>query len=829
MKIDKRKSVGENSRIYIHVERKRFLENFWNEYELCQKREAKNWEISVYNFWGVGGTGKTELLNDLYNGLVSKKGFRVIKAFDEKKSMLENMLSIRNILVKQYSVDFTLFDLVYCEYCKKTGRDLNDFEKKSLFSNKIVESIYPFLNIMPNINLLAAIPQALKPYEEELKEKFNDDSFRFTYYSYVELEKRLPQYFAEALQTFLLKSDKIITVIIDNIDWIKGEDKEVFNKWFLEKGALIQSIPNVLWVFASREKICNDFFSDKTVQNCNVEGFDIYETREYLERLHISEEYLEDIFAITQGMPLYLELCKETYFACIKNKEQFDVEIIRGGEEQLVHTFYKYLSDKEKRLLRIMSFLNSWTEGIMLELLEHMGTHDLIDEYYKVQDMSFVHKDNERFYIHSIVGEIISKQITKSELNIISSCGSVIFTETESMMYEMKKNFFVITEGREFEKYVLMEVLKNLYYLAEQGKVYDVMRYRRIIFEYSKKYNNVDFALAVVDWSCAKAYTTVREINKSLYYSERAYQKVKSNVYISMNASFFDFYVDIKEQYANDLMLCGHNEMSMKIRSEIWSECKRKYGKRSFASMVSEQNYCLSMINNISTQSEGIIRLSKVINKREKSDYGEEYQEQNLQHTINAKITLGEVYADRGEYEKAVKWGREAVITAHSYFYNKEKVEQVRFIHNRYVERIIYSYAEILIGMREFDNAIPLLEELYSSWENLYDENSQIMLSIANCLGIAYSEVGETEKGKKLLLNCYQKSYDTNGKYSRKTLQYKKEYAICIALGGGDEEALELLEDCLFAYKVTYGEDGTEQLDNLEKAVSIQKKKMRLT
>lgn len=832
MKIDKRKSITNNSKVYIRLERENLLSKFWNEYKLANKKTCNEWEISIFNFFGVGGTGKTELVNDLYNQLNDSKQC-IIKVFDENQSILENILCVRNILVSQYKADFSLFDLVYCEYCKKMGRSLSEFEKKSLFSNKIIESIYPILNVIPNLNLLAAIPQCLKPYEQEIRKKFSENSFQFVYYSYVELEKRLPQYFAEDFQKFLLKENKVFTLIIDNIDWISGEDRILFENWFLKEGSLTHSLPNIIWVFAQRERIKDTFFPDKTVQNIKVGNFDKDQTEIYLKGLNIREEYFDDIYALTSGLPLYLELCKETYYACIKNKQAFNIDILGKEKENLVHTFYRYMGEEHKKVLRIMSYLVSWTDSIFTELLRYMNIENCNVAYEEVKNMSFIHVGQERYYIHDIVGEVIETQLTKSELELVSSYINTKYDETERLTFDLKKNMISIVNEKEFEKYILEEIFSILFFYAEQGKSYEILRCRRILMEKSADFKDANFSYAIIDWCCAKAYVTLGEFEKSLLYSKSAYEKLSYYILSFEKDNGFNgqIYISIKEHYANDLQQCGNYEESLKIRSEIWSESKRLYGKDSFQSIVCEHNFYLSLLEDETTQLEGINKIIRIIKKREKFICGGEIDKTNLQHIINAKITLGRVYASRGDYENAVKWGQEAAILAYDTFWKKiEGVEEdvIAITEKNYAEKIIFSFAEILMDIREFKSMVSLLEEIYSSWIKIFDEKSQIMMSLTYCLGVAYGEVGRPEKGKELLRKCYEYSYDTRGKYDKKTLRYRKEYAICLAYAGEDDESLATLEECLFAYLEVYGDDNSKQLEFLRHAIMVQKKKLSL-
>ena len=311
------------------------------------------------------------------------------------------------------------------------------------------------------------------------------------------------------------------------------------------------------------------------------------------------------------------------------------------------------------------------------------------------------------------------------------------------------------------------------------------------------------------------AYFYHAKVLQKLGFLDKAYEsyEVAYNIVCSverptyMKQCAYDYYAtNIREEYANALQYCQKYEESRIIREKILEQSIKKYGRKKYETIVAQQNLYTLFIYMDDFRDKGIMGLKTIINRREKLIIKDNNIIcMNAEHIIWAKQSLADGYEKKNDLEMAIKYSAEAYFEA-----LEMKGEQ-----DYYTQSIANRLADMLMTIREYELVIKLTEGIYATMKEIISDGNVLLNSMRYTLGVAYGASGRIEEGKNLLRECYEYAHDTWGIVDKRTLMYKKEYAICLAYEKQHEEAIEMLLDCKELYESTYGLDGEDQLFNI--------------
>ena len=121
---------------------------FWDNYQLCKSTPE---DIHVIQFSGIGGIGKSALLNNLINEMQTAPKRIKFAYFDFsiKQDTHSFLVFIKNQLSNKYGFSFPLFELGLYIYYKKIGIDIEYLKETSFLDNSPLLSF--MLEVMGNI------------------------------------------------------------------------------------------------------------------------------------------------------------------------------------------------------------------------------------------------------------------------------------------------------------------------------------------------------------------------------------------------------------------------------------------------------------------------------------------------------------------------------------------------------------------------------------------------------------------------------------------------------------------------------------------------------
>lgn len=737
---------------------------FWNEFRSLYEykdldtkiEEAKNNNNPhIINYYGIGGMGKTTLVNKLINELEEKeKGvMRIFLDLENFSSILELLYSIRNILNNDYKIKFNKFDLALTTYLKKVGKNQETPEIKTLLDSSPVTKIVFDTIAGASLSGYFATLCADKVINWREKEKFK--KFAKT----LELEQlpnniltKLPQYLADDINKFLKEKEhkaKPNSRIVFFIDAIERLDENTLDssvgiqklKWLynLNKTGIINRIINSLFVITSREKI--NYISN--VKSYKIDKFDKNYSLEYLKKAGIQDEKLcEEIYdKYTNGMPLMLSTCVDSYE--LGARELFEENVAGNGQEIIERLIGKLDLDSQV-LVYFLSCLKKWNDKFVIDnapkCIEGFSSY----RYERVKKMSFITEDSDANYtFDKTVYMILHNDKTEFKNNM-----KYVIERTNNFLIEYYKEKLETTNDK--------TITERIYALNQYIE-------RKILNETSEEELINDFKIIKNSLIELESLLLFEELSYCLNILQGKYEKI------------IEIRNEIKEMQIRMLYLSGrYQEEEDKAKEYLLLEPENIRALESLAMAY--------MYN--SKYEQAYEEIEKALNKIKNKDT-KEY--------IEILIKKSEIESRMAKHDEVLK-NYEWLIENLSKVYSGEELKKEQYKINTKIaktyslkseqEKAINKYKEILnIDSKD------LIERLKNEKDSLTMEE----LNLYNDLGNTYSNHGDLEKALELkneLLKIYIEFFGENHPWY---LNIMSDIAMIKAHKGAREEAIQLL------------------------------------
>lgn len=420
----------------LFVDRDAAAEYFWNKLKRVDDAAGRK-HSKVITYYGEGGIGKSWLLQyRLYDEVknrkneLQKKYAVVYHSLEAAQDIVGILCSFRSQIAAQMPRSaFPVFDAAIKHYEILLGRPVKLNSQKTRLEKTAgtIADICTLLSLAPSVGpLYKALTLMSKAGSAEQAADFIKKLSSFSLPPKTKqmieaiFRKRSTEGVADdlarcfAYDLFNNMHEYSVVFLVDTMEKLEYKDRSP-SALRVEK-TLLEHLPNkscnCLWVFAGREKLYPEI--KENMRGLEIEEHEIKDlTKEdafrYLrEKQEIGdEEILERIYEITEGTPLFLSMCVETY----RNQGCPSIEdFYIDNKRELISRYVKYLSENEQTVVRAMSTIIHWTDRDFEEVFTEVYKYYEIfsDAYDRMIKTSMIERVNdERFFLHRSVRSAI--------------------------------------------------------------------------------------------------------------------------------------------------------------------------------------------------------------------------------------------------------------------------------------------------------------------------------------------------------------------------------------------------------------------------------------
>lgn len=357
-----------------------------------------NHDYSVLNINGIGGIGKSQIINDFVEELKEKNIYYALidGKQDGIKSLVVNKKTICNLVefskyISNYSNNnkqfykeyraiierFEMISLKYSKYISNQNFDISPYE--GIIESSIGGSIGTLVAGIPGAILGAALGgvsgKTLKYFGREvnklLKIGFNEDDAKFC----VSIEKEISRTLIIGINRVIESTGKYV-LFIDSYDDIQSIENWLFSDF-------LSNMNNEQFrlVIASR---CNINVCElMKVKVIELQPFTFNQCEIYLDGLDLSKNDIEKIYSISKGIPWILSLIKSGDYL---NTDFYNEKIENFQFVHAKQTVDYILSNIESIKLKKLIEFTSITPSFNLDLISYCLT-DIESDDEEVTDL----------------------------------------------------------------------------------------------------------------------------------------------------------------------------------------------------------------------------------------------------------------------------------------------------------------------------------------------------------------------------------------------------------------------------------------------------------
>ena len=853
MKVIEKSLTPKASRYF--TDRKQPLEVFWEKYNIYQERmekDAPDIDVSVLMYYGIDGIGKSALIAKIISEMKEKLAAPQFAYYDfntkqDKRSVLE---IIRNILVNDYEYSFPLFDLALYNYAQKIGEDVTSSEIQTfLDGSELLTTTLDLAGIIP----AASVVTTLMEYADlglsiinELLNKHKRELIEIELKGPAELYAYLPSLFAQDLAENLEHNRQPLVIFLDTYEKLVNEMLSVGepldnDRWIR---GLIPNIPNVLWVIAGREKLKWEAFDSawsKTLEQHLLGSLTQNDSTQLMRSAGITDPaLLEDLYQLTDGTPVYLDLCADRYDHLKQKRISFGLETFGQNEHALIARFVRFMDIPRKYIVYVLSLLEIWND----EMMHTVGSNVIPDfswtTYEEIKDFSFISEYEGLYFMHQTVQEVLADccPMTTADRTFdkaVQFCKEKLAdSNLRDDIREQYLLWFVRFKMKAIEQSDVItffedELLEHFVQLLDTGKIETAEKLISLIF------------LAIEKQSEAYAYLMLRmsDVKKSAGDFKRAlkYAMRSKNLYADLKGTEHLAYLNALKHYgvalfntgndkhsfeifnhllrkreeiqgenhpdtieamlylANSLSALGKNEEALENREKVLSKRMEILGE-DHPDTVSAMHHLASSLSALGKYEEALIINNELVSKRQEM-LGEEHPD-----TISAKRYLAFCLSGLGKYEEAKEVFEEVLSLSREVFgvNHPDTLGAMQHMANSH------------FMLDEYEEELIIREEILSKRQEMLGENHPDTISAMHHLANSLFLLGEYEEALNAHAEVLSKRKEILGENHPDTILAKRYLAFSLATICRDEEAKALLEEDFSRSREVLGENHPDTI-----------------
>ena len=423
----------------VFIGRQEELEKFDFRYNEFKKHFPDN-EICVLNYYGIGGIGKTSLLNHIQDILNEKQEKYYFVDFKNNTNPADILKNASINLAKAHDFDFPKFDLAMLAYMRRTLTASERAEIESFIGrSKLLNLLFDASSFIPS-ETLALATSIIKLADSTIayvRNIFDDEPKiavqKIEALSTDELMKRLPAYFAADMRENIKKLDDPFFFLIDTFENLVDEIETkghtaYYDNWIRGENGLIQNMPNCLWIIAGREQLkWNQSNSEwqKAIRKYELHDFSQEETNSLLDAQYVASDNIKRvIYQLTNGTPFYIDACVRRYYSLIDRDEIVTPEKFGHNKDELMERYTRDYDLETKQIIYVLSFIPSFTITEAKEILTKIIPNYSHDRFQKLLNLSVISvNDNGDYYVQNTISQIFrlncDEELYKKILSIL--------------------------------------------------------------------------------------------------------------------------------------------------------------------------------------------------------------------------------------------------------------------------------------------------------------------------------------------------------------------------------------------------------------------------
>ena len=738
-------------------------EAFSNRYEEMVKEKGS----TIITFYGAGGIGKTSLVNELMNELDQQQ----IPNLHYLYHGFINGVDMRAILkrwknqLEEAGCEFPLFETGDFYLSIKQGKDISDEQIKSwLAKNKwllqikrklaqaseFVDTVIPvfsavsmaidvtgaMLNVFPGVKTLSAlmgVVDKIMADRERQKQLENHDEIRqeinrrFAARNLYELEEYLPMLFAQDVRDWVEMSggSQKLIIFLETYELLTGainaenqlSASNTYRDWWIRDDTvghegLIFTMPPTLWVIAGRNKLrwTGELAEELKNNQHLLETLSYDDSNHFLKTANIRNSELRDgIIKLTDGYPLYLDVCVDTYERYLSvNGTEPTIEEFGQNRERIIDRLMKYMDDKVRLMVNCLCILGTWTDEM---------AHDIVinydpNVYINAKKFSFIQSRFVPLNDEEIEVFVFDRTLQRFILDEIKNNKdlSYLIDETQDIA---NKYFDKFINDREYINDTFIYYLKlwsefiiNL--IDEDEKLVD--QYENYLSFWVN--NLIDaYEIAGAEYIVNAFMDKATEINGT---NNRAYIIFEGELGTIRNAQ-------------------GNYSAAFELRQSAYEKSLNLLGKNHPDTTNAMNNLALTL-NDLGKYDEALDLQEQVLALRE------EILDESHPDTISAMNNLALTLNNLGKYDEALEL-QEQVFTLYKEILGENHPDTISAMNN---------LASTLIYLGKYDEALEIQEQVFALRKEILGDNHPDTISAMLNLALTLSGLGKYDEALNL-------------------------------------------------------------------------------
>ena len=404
--------------------RKESIEKFHKLYDSMKTPEKKgHYEVMLY--YGLGGIGKSSLIKKICREVAEKTDNKKVPnyayfTFEGNATKEEFMFSLsRQMMMYNKDLEFFFFDTALAKVAAAEGKSLEKYEEKakaSIMSNSFFDAALSIGGqFVPALETVAKTVNAFCQFAKNRMLAKEREKLENTYkYNEImdstgdEIKEKLTEYFRLDVQSVMLESKQPYVVFIDGyenyLSYIKYKNRiEGMDEWLSKE---LVNIPNVLWVVSGREPLGWEEEKLPKEYQCEIKDLQENEVIEYFRKAKITnEELAKELYKLTNGTPVYMNLCRSTYYAVLKHKTP-TIDDFGKNTSELVERYMKNMNENDSDMMILLSYFPKvWDMDMAKQVVDKLG-YDF-NRVQKLVKLSMFTKIDDKYKMNEMVKNAI--------------------------------------------------------------------------------------------------------------------------------------------------------------------------------------------------------------------------------------------------------------------------------------------------------------------------------------------------------------------------------------------------------------------------------------